>query len=157
VSVYISVYICIYIYLITRPREKKSKKLAWVTTWDPQAPDKSKIIKENIHLLYRNPENKKIFPERFLIAANRRRKNLGEFIKPTIPRRFVPHGPYLEPGSFPCPGAEVAPCRKGACDLCKHVRTTRCILSPWDGRKWKIRQHLTCDSRNIIYLVFCTQ
>ena len=47
-----------------------------------------------------------------LIAANRRRPNLGEFIKPTIPRRFVNHGPFLEPGSHPCEGARIEPCKK---------------------------------------------
>ena len=90
--------------ILYRPRRKKPKKLAWVSTWDPRAPDKSKIIHKNMHLLYRNPENRKIFPDGLLIAANRRRPNLGEYIKPTIPRRFVEHGPNPEPGSFPCAG-----------------------------------------------------
>ena len=85
-----------------------------------RAPDKGKIIRNNIHLLYRNTENRTIFPEGMLIAANRRRPNLGEFTKPTIPRRFVNHGPFLESGSFPCEGAIIEPCKKGSCDLCKH-------------------------------------
>ena len=62
-----------------------------------------------------------------LIAANRRRPNLGEFIKPTIPRRFVNDGPFLEPGSYPCEGARIEPCKKGSCDLCKHVHPTKTL------------------------------
>jgi hypothetical protein len=142
--------------IINKPRKKKPKKLAWVSKWDPRAPDKSKIIHNNLHLLYRNNENKKIFPKEMLIASNRRRPNLGEFIKPTVPRRFLPHGPYLEPGSYPCEGKDVLPCRKGACDLCKHIQPTRSIKSPWDQRSWKIRGHHTCEEKNLVYLIFCT-
>ena len=76
-------------------------------------------------------------------------------IKPTIPRKFVHHGPYLEPGSFPCDGANIAPCTKGACDLCKHVTPTRKFTSPWDKRKWNIRRNVTCTSPNVIYLIVC--
>ena len=90
-----------------------------------------------------------------LIAANRRRPNLGEYIKPTIPRRFVQHGPDLEAGSFPCNGADIDPCKKGACDLCKHVEITKEFKSPWDGRRWKIRKHLKCSTPNLIYLFIC--
>ena len=141
--------------ILQRPRKKPNKKLAWVSTWDPRAPDKSKIIRDNLHLLYRNPANREIFPPGLLIAANRRRPNLGEYIKPTIPRRFVQHGPNLQPGSFPCKGADIEPCRKGACDLCKHVTSTYEFKSPWDERKWRIRDNLTCSSPNLIYLIIC--
>ena len=141
--------------ILYKPRIAKPKKLAWVSTWDPRAPDKSKIIRQNLHLLYRNQENRKIFPEGLLIAANRRRQNLGEFIKPTIPRRFVDHGPFLEPGSFPCNGANIAPNRTGACDLCKHVNHTKSFKSPWDGRVWNMRHNVNCESPNIVYLLIC--
>jgi len=141
--------------LLSRPRTKKPRKIAWVSKWDPRAPDKGKIIRNNIHLLYRNTENRTIFPEGMLIAANRRRPNLGEFIKPTIPRRFVIHGPFLEPGSYPCEGARIEPCKKGSCDLCKHVHPTKMLVSPWDGRNWTIRQNICCSNKNIVYLIYC--
>ena len=141
--------------LLFRPRNKRPKKIAWVSTWDPRAPDKSKIIHNNMHLLYRNPKNKLIFPKGLIIAANRRRPNLSELIKPTIPRRFVQHGPFLEQGSFPCKGASIPPRCNGACDLCKHVQVTKDVTSPWDGRKWKIMANVTCQSPNIIYLIIC--
>jgi len=141
--------------ILNRPREKKPKKIAWVSQWDPRAPDKTKIINKNMDILYRNKLNEKIFPRNMLIASNRRRPNLGEFIKPTVPRRFVNHGPFLEPGSFPCAGANIPPCAKGSCSLCKQISPTKEILSPYDSRKWKIRQNLTCSSPNMIYLIIC--
>ena len=55
------------------------------------------------------PKTKLIFPKGLIIAANRRRPNLSELIKPTIPRRFFQHGPFLEQESFPCKGASISP------------------------------------------------
>jgi len=139
---------------------KTTREIGWLrapilTAKIMQRSGKSKIIHKNMHLLYRNPENRKIFPDGLLIAANRRRPNLGEYIKPTIPRRFVEHGPNPEPGSFPCAGANIAPCKTGACDLCKHVQITKEFTSPWDGRKWRIRNQLNCKTNNLIYLLIC--
>ena len=89
----------------------------------------------------------KIFPEGSIIPSNRKLKNVGEIIKPTLPKRFTKNGPEEEPGYFPCE----------KCDLCKHApENTKTFKSPWDDRKWKIRKHLTCLSRNIVYLVICT-
>ena len=65
--------------LLSRPRTKKPRKIAWVSKWDP---DKDKIIRNNIHLLYRNTENRTIFPEGMLIAANRRRPNQVNLLNP---------------------------------------------------------------------------
>ena len=143
--------------ILFKPRKKKPKKIPWVTTWDPRAPPKDKILKKNAEILYRNKENLKIFPKDMLISSNRRRPNLGEFIKPTIPRRFVFHGPFQEQGCFPCTGANIAPCKKGACDLCKHIQIVKMIKSPYDSRTWKIRQNLTCSSPNLIYLIICNE
>ena len=41
---------------------KKTKKIAWVTTYDPRTPSKSKIIRNNLAILYNNPNNKTRFP-----------------------------------------------------------------------------------------------
>lgn len=72
----------------------KTKTNFWVFKWDPRAPDKCKLIRNNIHRLCRNSENKTIFPKGMRNATNKRESNLDEFIKPIIPRRF------LQPWSF---------------------------------------------------------
>jgi hypothetical protein len=133
--------------LLNKPRKVKGKKLAWVTTFDPRVPDKTKIINKNLHLLYSNPENKKIFPKKSVIAADRRRKNLAEHYKPTVPRRFVQHGPKQDPGFHPCSAKR--------CDTCAHSLKINECVSPWDGRRWQIRKNLTCTSLNVIYIIRC--
>lgn len=133
--------------LLTKPRKKKPEKIAWVTTYDPRLPTKAAIIRKNLHLLYQNPKNKNIFPKELIIAADRRRKNLGEIYKPTTPARMVQHGPKQEPGFFTC--------KAKRCDTCAHAVETKRIKSPWDGRTWKINKHLTCTTKNIVYIIIC--
>ena len=29
------------------------------------------------------------------------------------------------------------------------------LVSPWDGRHWTIKQHITCSSPNTVYVVMC--
>ena len=138
--------------LKVKDKSKQKKKTAWVTTYDPRVPSKSKIIRDNLAILYSNPINKTIFPEGSLIGADRKRKNIGELYKPTIPKRFPNHGPRQEGGFFRC---------GKTCDLCKtskaiYPTTPKQFVSPWDSRKWNIRDHIFCTSPNIIYIVECT-
>ena len=79
---------------------KKKNISAWATKWDPRIPPKGKIIHEYKNILYSDPICKKIFPEGSIIPSIRRLKNIGEILKPTIPKRFIPHGPEEEKGFF---------------------------------------------------------
>lgn len=132
--------------LLAKRKKKNNKKIAWVTRFDPRTPAKSQIIKKYLHLLHTNPENQKIFPKRMLIAADRRRKNLGEMYKPTTPKRLKVVEPGQKPGFWKC---------NKKCDTCAHSEDTVKIKSPWDGRMWFIRHHITCQTENVIYIIQC--
>ena len=126
---------------------KRKGILAWSTKCDPRIPSKGKIIHEFENILYSDPVCEKVFPKGSIIPCNRRLKNIAEMIKPTLPNRFPIHGPEEEHGYFKC----------DRCDLCKHApENTKSFKSPWDGRKWEIRKHITCLSKNVIYLIICT-
>jgi len=136
--------------VITQPRKRKPRKIAWVTTYDPRLPSKSKIIQDNLHLLYSDNKNKKIFPEKMTISAERKRKNLGDIFKPTVPRRFPRHGPAEKPGFYTCSA--------NRCDTCLHSYDLKSFQCPWDGRNWVIKQHITCTyypKRTVYSAVFC--
>ena len=113
---------------------------------DPRVPSKTAIIKKNLHLLHANVVNKEIFPPRTIISADRKRKNLSQMYKPTVPQRYVQHGPKNRPGFFPC---------KERCDTCRHSKETTVLVSPWDDSHWTIKQHITCSSPNTVYVVMC--
>ena len=74
-------------------------------------------------------------------------KNLGQIYKPSVPRRSIEFGPKQERGFFPC---------TNKCDTCAHSKLTKNIKSPWDGRNWQIRQHITCTTPFVVYLIYCT-
>jgi len=133
--------------ILNKPRRKKKKKLAWVTCYDPRAPSKTQIISKNIHLLHASTSNAEMFPRNLLIAADRRRMNIGAIYKPTVPRRFIKHGPYEKPGFWPC---------SKKCDTCAHSEEICNFQSKWDGRRWYIRKHLTCSTPNVVYVIKCT-
>ena len=91
--------------MINRPRRNKKKPgkkvFPLVTTWDPRMPNIGKIIKENLSILHRNPLNKKLFPDNSIFTGFKKRRNLGQIICPTNPRREKP--PVKPPGSSkPC-------------------------------------------------------
>ena len=124
----------------------KNKKSTWISKHDPRLPNKSKIIHENLHLLYSNVKNISIFPKGSIISSNRRRKNLRDIYKPTVPRSRPATNVPTVPGFFTC---------NSRCDTCFHSRDTTFIQSPWDGKKWYIRQNITCTTKNVIYVLCC--
>jgi hypothetical protein len=98
--------------MISGEKIKKRRSIsAWATKWDPRIPPKGQIIHEFKNILYSDPACKKIFPEGSIIPSNRRLRNIGEILKPTIPNRFPQHGPKEDIGFFKCT----------RCDLCKHI------------------------------------
>ena len=117
-----------------------------MSTYDPRNPSKSKIINDNLNLLYSNPTNETIFPKGSIIGADRRRTNLGELVKPTVPRRFPVHGPINKKGFVKC---------QKKCDTCRHSGDRDFFHSKWDGRKWYIREHIECTTPNVIYILEC--
>ena len=85
------------------------------------------------------------FPKSKLIGADKRNKNIGEMYKPTIPKRFVEHGPREEDGFFTCK----------KCDLCKHSGNRKIFTGRFDKRRWKIKGHISCHHPQVIYIVEC--
>ena len=132
----------------TRQKNNNNKKSAWISRHDPRLPNKSNIINANLNLLYSNDKNSLIFPRGSIISANRRRKNLRDIYKPTVPRPRSATTVLKPPGFYTC---------NKRCDTCAHSRDTKFIQSPWDGRKWYIKQNLTCTSKNVVYVVCCKE
>ena len=66
---------------------KEREKFVLVSDWDPRHPDISHILRGNKDTLYRDPLNRRLFPDGSVIAGFRRRRNLGEIICPTKQQR----------------------------------------------------------------------
>ena len=95
--------------------------------------------------------NRRLFPDGSVIAGFRRRRNLGEMVCPTNPKRQPrpPPGPGVEGGCGPC-GAN-------RCQIHPNLVTSNSAISPWDKRPRKIRKKLSCATPNLVYYLKCTQ
>ena len=107
-------------------KKKDEKEIAWVTTYDPRRPSKSNIIRKKLCMIYSEVKNRSIFPKNIVISPDRRRRNLGELYKPTIPARFVHNGPTNKQGYFPCSSKR--------CDTCDQSVEITDFSSEWDQR-----------------------
>ena len=136
--------------LINRPRRGRNtgpKKFVLVSEWDPRNPDIAAIIKSNIHTLYRDPINRRLYPDGSVIAGFRRRRNLGSMVAPTRPRR-QPRPPRGEGGCRPCPSR--------VDQIHSWLVTTNKVTSPWDKRPYKIYKVLNCLTPFLVYYLVCT-
>ena len=83
--------------LLFGDKVKRRKNIsALATKWDPRIPPKGKIIHQFKNILYSDAVCKTISLEGSIIPSNRRLRNIGEILKPTIPNRFPQNGPPLE-------------------------------------------------------------
>ena len=136
-----------------------------MSDWDPHVPDVSKILKKHKNTLYRDPLNKKLYPEGSVIAGFRKRRNLGEIICPTKPRRHTQPRPGPGDGGGGGGGGGAGggggggggcgPCSRNRCQIHKHLVATDKVISPWDKRARKIQKTITCTDPNLIYFLTC--
>ena len=139
--------------IIFRPRKNRNnpgaKKFVLVSNWDPRNPDISDIIRKNKNTLFRDPINRRLFPDGSVIAGFRKRRNLGEMICPTNPKR-QPRPPN---GGLPGCG----PCGANRCQIHQYLVTSNTVVSPWDQRPRQIKKKLSCATPNLVYYLKCTQ
>ena len=93
----------------------KRQVIPFVLDYNPNLPEIGKIISNNLHILYSTPLMREIFPDRSIIPAFRRPKNLKELLAPSKLRsrtRALTHQGGATLGCFKC-----------KCDLCRNYFT----------------------------------
>ena len=86
---------------------------------------------------------KKIFPSKSTKTLYRREKNLKEILSPSL-------FPVKPKNSENC----ITSCKK--CDICKNdLLTDNTFKCKVNGRFYKVRGNLSCNSSNVIYLISC--
>ena len=124
----------------------KKKVYPFVTEFNPRAPNISQIISKHKHLIS-TPGWKQIFPDKSIITAYRRPKNLKDILAPSKFDKQHVLAENQRPGCFKC---------KRKCDLCNNfLKETDCFRSFSTGRSYKIKQEINCGTTNIVYLISC--
>lgn len=93
---------------------------------------------------------REMFPDRSIIPAFRRPKNLKEMLAPSKACNSVNNhqaSPTLSAGCFKC---------TKTCDLCRRSFIQSSSFTSFaTGKTYQIKEHLTCDSKGVIYLASC--
>ena len=129
--------------LLNPQAKTKDRKFPLVLPYNPKLPNVKKIFSKNIHILHLEPDLKNLFPLEKMFPAFKRGKNLKEILSPS--RYKGGTLPELEPG-----------CKRvcnGACDLCSFLVEAQNIRSIKTKEILKINKSLTCNSKNVIYVL----
>eukprot|EP00058_Branchiostoma_floridae_P005191 XP_002590679.1 hypothetical protein BRAFLDRAFT_89480 [Branchiostoma floridae] len=87
--------------------------------------------------------------QRFTLFAYRRNKNIKDLlVRAQIPKedknllkKFTPSGSF--------------PCGRNKCSTCTHIKKINYFISHRTRERHTIRDHINCQSRNIVYLIQC--
>jgi hypothetical protein len=135
---------------LLKAKVKNSKKIfPFVLTYNPNLPSINGLIKKHFHLLLSCPKLRELFPPNSIISSFRRPKNLKEILAPSKCRKSSSQSTAI-------PTAGCFTCDKTRCDLCKNfLVNSQTFSSAQTGKTYFVRQKLSCNSSNVIYLVHC--
>ena len=125
----------------------KPKRIPFITTFNPSLPYISNIIKKHYNLLLSSNRCKKVF-QHLPVVAFRRSLNLRDLLV-TAKISSNSANPHLPSGSFRC-GKNCS-----TCPYISHGLTSYTFSSTGETRS--IKSNLTCDTKNLIYMIQCNR
>jgi hypothetical protein len=136
--------------LAIQPKEKRtSNRIPFIVTYNPSLPSIPSIFKKNLSLLHSSNRCKTIFAQPPLVAF-RRSPNLRDvLVKAKLPSNAINSNSQLPPGSYRC---------EQNCLTCKYIshgQTHYTFTSTGETRY--INTHMTCNTKNVIYMIHCTK
>ena len=104
-----------------------------------------KVLNDNLHILYGDPDMKKVFPEGTISVTYRRGECLKELISPSLYPRTVTEF-----------ASRVSKCNKSRCDIFRNYMVFKNEFTcAGTGKTYKLKDDLTCKSDNVVYLISC--
>ena len=105
-------------------------------------PNIKTIFKKYLPVLHSNQEMLRIFPENTINVTYKRNKNLKELISPSLFPKIIKEN-----------NCSIEKCSR-RCDICKNFLVVSTEFTCHATKhKYKIRGSLTCNTKNIIYLI----
>ena len=133
-----------------RTTKRNRKVVPLVVDYNPNLPNIQGIIKDNLHLINTSEILKKIFPDKTIITAFRRPKNVKEILAPSKLRSVRDENTtaHLDRSNLGC-----FKCNK-KCDLCQNYFIQSTSFSSFKTKKkYSINQNLSCKSKNVPYFL----
>ena len=116
---------------------------------NPTLPPMTKIINNNKNVLSLDPQLTEIVPKDSIFVSYRAPKNIKDLlISSKLRNNDRQPEQSIENGCFKC----------NNCYLCRHyLQETKTFTSYHTNQVFDIRQHITCNTKNVIYLIECLQ
>ena len=148
------IYILIYINIsrteaLLTNRHDSTDRLPFVVTYNPSLPRISNILRKHFHILLSSKRCREVFKHPPIVAY-RRTSNLRDIlVKAKLPTITTPNNTSLPPGSFRC-GQDCA-----TCPYITNGLTHYTFFST--GATRQIKSHITCNTKNLIYMIQCNR
>nr|XP_039251129.1 uncharacterized protein LOC120328667 [Styela clava] len=130
--------------LIPKTETKKETLLPFITSYHPTQPNIRKIFSDYQYILDNNDRLKVIFPKPPRLAYRKcptlRDKLVRAKLKPETPVK-------KNPGFFKC--------GRKSCSTCQYSEERKIATNKQKTAEIRIRQKVTCNSENVIYLISC--
>ncbi|XP_039261676.2 uncharacterized protein LOC120337843 [Styela clava] len=130
--------------LIPKTETKKETLLSFITNYHPTQPNLRKIFSDYQYILDNNDRLKEIFPKPPRLAYRKcptlRDKLVRAKLKPETPVK-------KNPGFFKC--------GRKSCSTCQYSEERKIATNKQKTAEIRIRQKVTCNSENVIYLISC--
>ena len=123
--------------------------IPFITTYNRQIPNIKKIVDSSWNTLMINPDIATKFPQKPFFCY-RRNRNLKDLLGQTriSKNKVVKIKEKLIGKCSPCLSRPDTKC-------CKHIVSTSSFQNRTSKRQYKIFHNVSCESKNVIYLVYC--
>ncbi|XP_041420512.1 uncharacterized protein LOC121394223 isoform X1 [Xenopus laevis] len=130
-----------------RAGDCEKNKLFYMTTYGPHTSLIKQSVLQNWPIVATDPDLGKLVSDGFSFGYKRSR-NLKELFTQTDPiNKYICHSKVLagRSGVYRC----------GNCSMCSTLITGNQFFHPHTGKSYKIKDRLTCTSKNVIYIIKC--
>ena len=133
---------------------KPKFKPVFIITYNPHNPDLRKWLRENYHILEADIKMKKIFPRPPSVVFRQPPNLRKHLVRSSFKELPFPNGEDGEDRPQGCYKHQHGG-RGRRCMLCPRLREGREFSSSYTGLAYKMKHHLTCKSRYVVYLITC--
>ena len=113
---------------------------------NPALPPMTKIINKHKNILSLDGELTKVIPKDSIFVSYRSPRNIKDLLISSKLKNYDQHTEHIENGCFKC----------NKCYLCRHyLQETNTFTSYHTNQVFDIRQNITCNTKNVIYLIEC--
>ena len=137
-----------------------TKQYPLVVKFNPKLPPMSRFLHQHMHVLELTEQTKTLFNKKSLFVSYRMERNIlsmttcNKFKEEPSPSGSTIANPvHLSPTPPDDPSWGCHNCPK-TCTLCKNfLREAKTFTSPKTSQKFKIKSHIDCNTKNVIYLI----